>query len=173
MKPITKKAGTKKVIKKIGKVESTGGKLVSDEMPVENFDYAVKKLARIKEEKKSLDKEEKKYKEIIVKILTAEGQTNSKGSIFMQSGNLRVENRIRKSVKINEENLKTLLETKGLTNRVFVPTMVFDEDKLEEVVLESLITVDELESVTDTKVSYALTLDEIKEEEEMPTIESN
>ena len=89
------------------------------------------------------------------------GVKDDKGSFFLDSGDCVLGKVASKSMKINQEKATEYLKAKGLDNCVKTITVEeVDEEELSNSVLNGKLTLEEVESFTDVKVSYKVSVKE-------------
>lgn len=132
----------------------------SEPTPEETLMQRVRAFLRIKMTVKSLTEEGDKIKKDLSAIVEEQGDTDEDGSQWLNLpsevddiASLKRERRVSRS--LNQERAVELLTEKGLFDRVMVTTPVVDEEELMACVYEELLTADEVDSIYDTKVTYA------------------
>jgi hypothetical protein len=134
----------------------------------------VHELTVLKDRKKDIEKREKELKEQLGTILEGEGVKDSKGSFKLVVGDKLVQKQARKSVKLNREKAEEFFKSIGIWDEVIEVKEEINEDYVEQALLAEKFTMEELEEITDIRVSYAIVINNYKpEEEEMPTVEVN
>ena len=98
--------------------------------------------------------------------LTKNVSPDSKGNYYQEDDNFVYGNMAKKSIKLNEERAKVFLQERNLLEQVSDVKIVINEDKLEQLLANETITMEEFESLVDTKVSYSIDIKEKKKEEE-------
>lgn len=132
----------------------------------------VHELTVLKDRKKDIEKREKELKEQLGTILEGEGVKDSKGSFKLVVGDKLVQKQARKSVKLNREKAEEFFKSIGIWEEVIEIKEEINEDFVEQALLAEKFTMEELEEITDIKVSYAIVINDYKpEEEEMPIID--
>lgn len=134
----------------------------------------VYELTVLKDRKKDIEKREKELKEQLGTILEGEGVKDSKGSFKLVVGDKLVQKQARKSVKLNREKAEEFFKSIGIWEEVIEIKEEINEDFVEQALLAEKFTMEELEKITDIKVSYAIVINDYKpEEEEMPEVQVN
>ena len=134
----------------------------------------VHELTVLKDRKKDIEKREKELKEQLGTILEAEGVKDSKGSFKLVVGDKLAQKQARKSVKLNREKAEEFFKSIGIWDEVIEVKEEINEDYVEQALLAEKFTMEELEEITDIKVSYAIVINNYKpEEEEMPEVQVN
>ena len=122
-------------------------------------------MERVKESKKLLDAREKELKSRILEFVTKDGVTDPKGSTRLVYGDKLVQNQARVSVKLNNNKAEDYFREIGIWDKVSETKEIINEDYVEQAVLEGLLTAEELETLVDKKVTYALVISKYEEEE--------
>ena len=134
----------------------------------------VYELTVLKDRKKDIEKREKELKEQLGTILEGEGVKDSKGSFKLVVGDKLAQKQARKSVKLNREKAEEFFKSIGIWDEVIEIKEEINEDYVEQALLAEKFTMEELEKITDIKVSYAIVINDYKpEEEEMPEVQVN
>lgn len=132
----------------------------------------VHELTVLKDRKKDIEKREKELKEQLGTILEGEGVKDSKGNFKLVVGDKLVQKQARKSVKLNREKAEEFFKSIGIWEEVIEVKEEINEDLVEQALLAEKFTMEELEKITDIKVSYAIVINDYKpEEEEMPIVD--
>ena len=124
---------------------------------------------RLREESKRIKNRMDVLSKTIKDFAEANGTKNDVGSFYAENDDFIFGKQARKSVSFNEEKAIAFFESKGLDDCVKVVKQV-NEEAVEQAVNEGEITFDELESITTTKVTYAI---DVKRKEEMPEVEQS
>lgn len=148
---------------------------VVKEKPREDIPMLVRELKVIKQNKSSLEKREKEILVLVNEYIDSTANKDGKGNRFYKTsddfGNpLVLKREARKSYKLDEERLKGYLQaTPELLNRVFTSVTVekFDENELDNLVAEELMTMEEVKMFTEEKIVYATTFPKQEELDEM------
>jgi|SRR3712207_349517 len=139
-------------------------------MPSRSLESVVEELGAVKQHIKELQAREKELRNSLETLLLAEGVVDNKGSIKLVVGSKVAQRLAKKSIKVNPKKAEEYLEGKGLWSEMSTATRVLDETKLEKAVETGVISVEDLESITDIKVTYAISLADYKPEE-IPQVE--
>ena len=132
----------------------------------------VHELTVLKDRKKDIEKREKELKEQLGTILEAEGVKDSKGSFKLVVGDKLAQKQARKSVKLNREKAEEFFKSIGIWDEVIEIKEEINEDYVEQALLADKFSMEELEKISDIKVSYAIVINDYKpEEEEMPIVD--
>lgn len=119
---------------------------------------------------------EKRMKEvatILKEYATTNGVHDSNGSAYCETDNYIFGSQAKKSVKLNEAKAKDYLLALGLYEKVVETKEYINEDKLEQLISTGDLAPEDIESMVDVKVTYAIDIKEIQkeEEEEMPEVQ--
>ena len=132
----------------------------------------VHELTVLKDRKKDIEKREKELKEQLGTILEAEGVKDSKGSFKLVVGDKLAQKQARKSVKLNREKAEEFFKSIGIWDEVIEIKEEINEDYVEQALLADKFSMEELEKISDIKVTYAIVINDYKpEEEEMPIVD--
>lgn len=139
-----------------------------------SVDDVVYELTALKDRKKDIEKREKELKEQLGQILEGEGTKDSKGSFKLVVGDKLAQKQARKSVKLNREKSEEFFKSIGIWDEVIEIKEEINEDSVEQALLAEKFTMEELEEITDVKVTYAIVINDYKpEDEEMPDVQVN
>ena len=122
---------------------------------------------RLREEKKTIDTRMKKLSEDIKKYAEENGVKNDKGSFYLENDLLTFGKMAKKSVSLIQDKAIEFFKGRKLFDAIKLVETV-DEDAVEKYINEGKISFEELESITNTKVSYSV---DIKKKEIMQEIE--
>ena len=132
----------------------------------------VHELTVLKDRKKDIEKREKELKEQLGTILEAEGVKDSKGNFKLVVGDKLVQKQARKSVKLNREKAEEFFKSIGIWDEVIEIKEEINEDYVGQALFADKFSMEELEEITDIKVTYAIVINDYKpEEEEMPIVD--
>ena len=120
----------------------------------------------------------KKRKDELAKYIKEHAQQNgvkdSNGSSYMSNDRFVFGSQARKSIKLNQDRAKEFLLSQGLYEQVVEVKESINEDKVEQLLQQGLITTDDLEAIVDVKVTSAIDVKEREVEqtpEEMPEVQ--
>ena len=134
----------------------------------------VHELTVLKDRKRDIEKREKELKDQLGQILEAEGIKDSKGSFKLVVGDKLAQKQARKSVKLNREKAEEFFKSKGIWDEVIEIKEEINEDFVEQALLADKFSMEELEEISDIKVTYAIIINDYKPEEEgMPIVDVN
>lgn len=117
--------------------------------------------AKTKTIKSRMDEIAKEIKTHLTKNVTPD----SKGSYYAEDDNFIYGNMAKKSIKLNEERAKVFLQERNLLEQASEVKVVIKEDKLEKLIANGDITLEEFETLVDTKVTYSIDVKEKKKED--------
>lgn len=130
----------------------------------------IEELDGIKANKKLLEARESKLKEELAYYLDSIGYKDTKGSYLVKlnvNGKEKVAKKeARKTVKLNHEKAENLFRELGVWDDVIEVKEVINEDYVEQALLNEKISMQDLESVTDVKTTYAILIKDYKPDEE-------
>jgi hypothetical protein len=115
-------------------------------------------------EKLTIEKRIKDVRSKIDSFIDTNVKANNDGHRFFKTTDLQgnpliIKREARESISINMEKGKELFEKKNVLDRVLVVQTVetenWDEDEIENLLAEEIITPEELQSILDSKVTYA------------------
>lgn len=134
-----------------------------------NIKNLVREYDQLREQQNIIKKRVSELANKIKKYSAENGVKDSKGNMYLEDEDFIYGQQARKSVKLNEEKAKELFRQKDVYDLVIEKEVkeVINEDKLSELVEDEVITMEELENVTDIKVTYAIDVKK-KEKEENP-----
>ncbi len=125
--------------------------------------------------KESMIKKRKTELSALIKDYAQEnGVKNDSGSFYCENENYTYGSMAKKSVTLDKVKAEVFFKAKNLWDRVIKTVVTIDEDAVEKLVSEGEVTNEELESICEIKVSYAVDVKEKKREEtveEMPEIQ--
>lgn len=133
------------------------------------IDSIVKEYLEVSGEVKTLEKRKKELGEQIKKYAIKHIPKNDNGDMLRKEFNYVFGQVIKRKVTLDQEKALKMLKEKGLTS-IIDNIEVVNEDKLSSALDEGVVTLDELNGVTNIQESYALKVG-INEEEEMPEVE--
>lgn len=137
----------------------------------------VYELDSIKAQKKLLEQREKELKAQLDVVLETEGAKDDKGSFKLIVGDKLAVKQARTSIKLNNEKAEEFFKSIGIWEDVVETKEVINEDLVEQALVSEAFTMDEFEAICEKKVTYAILINEYKQEEEskeeMTLIETN
>lgn len=145
-------------------------------LPSRSISDLVEELESIKQQKKIIDVREKEVRKEMDAILEAEGVKDDKGSFKMIIGDKLASKQARISVSLDKTKAEEFFKNLGIWDDVTKTQVVIDEDLVEQAFVSEAFTADELEAITNKKVTYAIVVNDYTppaENEEMPLIETN
>lgn len=123
--------------------------------------------AKSKTIKSRMDELAKNIKAHLTKNVTPD----SKGSYYAEDDNFVYGNMAKKTIKLNEERAKVFLQERNLLEKASDVKIVINEDKLEQLLANKEITMEELQTLVDTKVTYSIDIKEKQKEAEPVEVE--
>ena len=136
-------------------------------LPKQSIDSQVQEYYRLREEAKTIKNRMDALAKEIKEYASANGVKDDKGSTYCDNGTFMFGQQAKKSVSFKKDVAIVFFKSKGLLDAIKI-TEVIDEDAVEKYIGEGLITFEDLESITETKVTYAI---DLKKKEDMPVVE--
>ena len=137
------------------------------------FDY-VQEYTDLSKQEKAIKKRKDELAKYIKEHAQQNGVKDSNGSSYMSNDRFVFGSQARKSIKLNQERAKEFLLAQGLYEQVVEVKESINENKVEQLLSQGLITTTDLESIVDIKVTYAIDVKEKEMEqtsEEMPEVQ--
>ena len=135
--------------------------------PQQSIDDKLQEYYSLREQSKTIKSRMDTLAKEIKEYASANGVKDDKGSTYCDNGSFMFGQQAKKSVSFKKEVAIVFFKAKGLLDAIKI-TEVIDEDAVEKYINEGLITFEDLESITETKVTYAI---DLKKKEEMPVVE--
>ena len=136
-------------------------------LPQQSINDKVQEYYRLREESKTIKSRMDTLAKEIKEYATVNGVKDDKGSFYCDNGAFMFGQQAKKSVTFVIDKAIEFFKTHGLVDAVKI-TEVIDEDAVEKYISEGRVTFDDLESITQTKVTYAI---DLKKKEDMPVVE--
>ena len=169
-----KKAPTTEVkapVKKTPKTAPKKAKSATSGYTVEELGKAAQEYAEISAQMKIMDERKKALAKIIKDGAVKFGTKDDKGSSYLEVNSYVVGNVSKVSMSLDHEKGADYLEKKGLGDLVDVVTVkTINEDRLEKAVGDNRLTLQEVDSFTNRKVTYSVS---VKSMEDMPVVEQS
>lgn len=127
----------------------------------------VRQYQKMKEQKGLLEKNVKALGEEIKKYAEEHAERDTKGNYYVKDSGFVFGKQCRKSIKLNQEKTLDFVKAKGFNQCVTVKEEV-NEEALEELVSTGDITTDELQDLTEEKVTYAIY---VANDKDMPEVQ--
>ena len=137
------------------------------------FEY-VQEYTDLSKQEKAIKKRKDELAKYIKEHAQQNGVKDSNGSSYMSNDRFVFGSQARKSIKLNQERAKEFLLAQGLYEQVVEVKESINEDKVEQLLSQGLITTTDLESIVDIKVTCAIDVKEKEMEqtsEEMPEVQ--
>lgn len=141
--------------------------VVVDKSTVESF---VAEYAQLSKQSKIIEDRKKVLSEAIKAYAQTNGTRDDKGSLYCESDYFTFGAQCKKSISLDEDKAMDFLESKGFTECIRTVPKV-DEDALEKRVSCGDITPEEFESITKSKVTYAVSIKAKETVDEMPEVQ--
>ena len=131
--------------------------------PVDDLTIEVAEYAHIKEQVDTLSKRQKELRDRLLEVVENLGETDDQGHLWMDlpqeiSGVRMLQRQRRVTQSINQERAQELLEELGLLDRCTTMVRIVDEDALMAAKWDGEISEEQIDSMIDTKVVWALHL---------------
>ena len=136
-----------------------------------NIKQALNEYKELTEREKTIRSRKKELADFIKRYSQENGVQDDKGSYYIDDEDFTYGSQARKSVKMNFEKAKNFFVSKGMWDRVVKYEEVIDEDKVSDLLSNEEMTIDDLEEITDVKVTYAIDVRAKEKEEDMPEVE--
>lgn len=133
-----------------------------------DYDVLAQEYSDISKQVKALNDRKKALADKLKEGAELEGIKDDRGSFYIDGSNFVIGKVSKKSFSINEGKATPLLKEKGIYEECIDIIEVINTDKIQKAVDSELLTLDEVESITDIKTSYSVS---VKEKEEMPEVE--
>lgn len=142
-------------------------KPISKLASVPSIESKVKEYDGLREESKIIKKRTDDLAKEIKEYAENNGVKDDKGSFYCDLGGYLFGKQAKKSVSFKKDEAIEFFKTKKLFDAVKIIETI-DEDAVEKYISEGNITFEDLESITETKVTYAI---DLKKKEDMPEVE--
>lgn len=136
-------------------------------LPQQSINDKVQEYYRLREEAKTIKSRMDTLAKEIKEYSSQHGVKDDKGSFYCDNGTFQFGQQAKKSVTFVVDKAIEFFKKNGLVDAVKT-TEVIDEDAVERYINEGRVTFDDLESITQTKVTYAI---DLKKKEDMPVVE--
>ena len=136
-------------------------------MPQPSINDMVAEYNTLREENKRIKSRMDVLAKSIKEYATANGVKDDKGSYYCDNGAYTFGSQAKKSVSFVVDKAISFLKTNGFYDAIKIKEVI-DEDAVERYVSQGDISFEDLERITETKVSYAI---DLKKKEDMPVVE--
>lgn len=131
--------------------------------PVDDLTMEIAEYARLKEQVDELSKRQKQLRDSLLEAIENLGEADDQGHLWLELpkeiGGVRTLQRQRRVTQsLNQERALDLLSSLGLTDECTTLVRVVDEDSLMAAKWDGKITEDQMDSMIDTKIVWALHL---------------
>lgn len=140
-----------------------------EKFPKQSIDDMVQEYFALREQSKTIKSRMDVLAKEIKSYASENGVKDDKGSTYCDNGAFMFGQQAKKSVSFVKDKAIEFFKTHGLLDAVKI-TEVIDEDAVEKYINDGSITFDDLESITETKVTYAI---DLKKKEDMPVVEES
>lgn len=129
----------------------------------------VREYAKLRDYKKSIDAKMKALSSRIKKYAESHGSKSDNGSFYCQDEDFVFGSQAKKSVSFDVDKAVDFFKKRGLFSAFSqVTSFVINEDEVESLVSSGVISFSDLESITNTKVTYSV---DVKARESLPEVE--
>lgn len=135
------------------------------------INQAVQEYRELTERERLIKGRKKELADFIKTYAQKEGVQDDKGSYYCEDDNYTWGSQARKSVKLNFERARNYFISKGMWEDVVEYEEKINEEKVSELLNNEKMTLEDLEAMTDVKVTYAIDVREKEKAEDMPEVE--
>ena len=136
-------------------------------LPQQSINDKVQEYHRLREEAKTIKSRMDTLAKEIKEYASKNGTKDDKGSFYCDNGVFMFGQQAKKSVTFVLDKALEFFKSHGLTDAVKTVEAI-DEEAVERYINEGKVTFDDLESITQTKTTYAI---DLKKKEDMPVVE--
>lgn len=137
------------------------------DMPVQSIEDKLNEYSRLREESKVIKSRMDVLSKEIKEYAEKNGVKDDKGSSYCEQGGFLFGRQAKKSINFVTDKAIEFFKSHGLKDAVKTKEYI-DETAVEQYIEEGKVSFDDLESITETKVSYAI---DLKKKEDMPEVE--
>ena len=133
-----------------------------------NIKEAMQQYNEIRRQEKLLAERKKELAKFLKEYAVAHGTKDAKGSSYFTDENYVVGNVVSTKIKFNQDKARAYMEEHyaDYIQEVTRTVEYIDEDKLADLVAKEVLTLNDLEQMSDISTSYRVDLKEVKKEEE-------
>lgn len=138
-------------------------------IPVSDY---IKEYVRLREEKKSIEARMAQISEALKQYAEDKGQKDDKGSFYFERDGYMIGKQARKSMTFDVDKATKFFRKRGYPECISTVEQI-NYDAVEELLDTGEITIEELEKITNTKVSYSISIipvEEVTDEVEETTV---
>ena len=135
--------------------------------PQQSIDSKVQEYYKLREESKTIKSRMDVLAKEIKSYASENGVKDDKGSTYCDNGTFMFGQQCKKSVSFVKDKAIEFFKAHHLHDAIKL-TEVIDEDAVERYINRGEITFEDLESITETKITYAI---DLKKKEDMPVVE--
>lgn len=137
-------------------------------LPVVPIEEVAREYVALRTQSKTIKSRMDELSAVLKDYAEKSGTKSDTGSYYVENDEFIIGKQAKKSVSFITEKALDFLKSKGLAKTCIKTIEQIDEDGVEKSISEGKISYEELESITTTKVTYAV---DIKEKSEMPEVE--
>ena len=133
-----------------------------------NIKEAMQQYNEIRRQEKLLAEKKKELAKFLKEYAVEHGTKDAKGSSYFTDENYVVGNVVSTKIKFNQDKARAYMEEyyADYIQEVTRTVEYIDEDKLADLVAKEVLTLNDLEQMSDISTSYRVDLKEVKKEEE-------
>ena len=131
----------------------------SPKIPVADY---IREYVRLREEKKRIEARMTQISEALKAHAEEKGQKDDKGSFYFERDGYMIGKQARKTVTFDVEKATKFFRKRGFPECITTVEQI-DYDAVEELLSTGEITVEDLEKITNTKVSYSIDIKPVEE----------
>lgn len=139
------------------------------DLPKQSIDSLLQEYYELREQSKLTKSRMDILAKEIKEYASANGVKDDKGSSYCDNGEFMFGQQAKKSVSFKNDEAITFFKTHGLLDAVKIKEVI-DEDAVEKYINEGQLSFEDLESITETKVTYAI---DLKKKEDLPVVEES
>ncbi len=125
---------------------------------MENLYEKIVRFNELKKEIEKLELEKGAIRDSLMSVVDKNGLQIASGSKVFKCDEFELQNIARTSIVINEVKAKDTLSKKRLWSSVLVTIVKIDDKKVEDLLKEGKLSVEEYDKMTDKKISYAFSV---------------
>lgn len=132
---------------------------VKKSIPVKEY---IREYVRLRDEKKRIDSRLSQISEALKQYAEEKGQKDDKGSYYFERDGYSVGKQARKTITFDTEKAVKFFRKRGYPECIVTHEEI-DMDAVNELFSEGEITEEDLEKITNTKVSYSISINPVEE----------
>lgn len=132
---------------------------VKKSIPVKEY---IREYVRLREEKKRIDSRLSQISKVLKQYAEDKGQKDDKGSYYFERDGYSVGKQARKTITFDTEKAVKFFRKRGYPECI-VTREEIDMDAVNELFSEGEITEEDLEKITNTNISYSISINPVEE----------